>query len=188
MKALRNFSGLMILVICLSSFSLFNRCDPQEIDVYMLALRFQDASGNNLAEGIGNGELHANEGNIDSKLYSLEIYLQNYIDGETVSGPDAYPRISSLETIKHNELGTCLSSYFALDKDNNNVRKLIYKLRCPYIFGDSKMHEIVTYWEFCEIYAKCYRIEFEGQEITPQPFENSYFSLGIITLDNIPEK
>lgn len=191
MKELKKISWLMMVVICLSSCNLFYRDCIPEIDSYMIALCFQDALGNNVSEGIGTEEpgieasgKSSNEGTVDPDLYSLEVVLQNYIDGETKPGPDAYPQINSLGTIKHDKLGTCLINYFSRFRENNNVRKLTYKLKCPYIFGDKETHEIVTYWELSEnIYAKCYLIEFEGQEIIPQTFENQYFSLGVIKLD-----
>ena len=54
-------------------------------------------------------------------------------------------------------------------------KTLTYKLKCPYVFGDEAVHEVVTYWNIPKAkssvndhYAKCYRIEFEGNEITPQ--------------------
>lgn len=189
MKTLRNFSGLMLVVICLSSCRWFYHDDIPEINIYMIALCFQDALGNNVSEGIGSEELRANEGTIEPDLYSLDIVLQNYINGETVPGPDVYPQSSSLGTMKHDKLGTCLRNYFSRFRENNNVRKLIYKLRCPYVFGDEEVHELVTYWDLSEkIYAKCYRIEFEGQEIIPQTLENEYYSLGVIRLDYVREE
>lgn len=61
-------------------------------------------------------------------------------------------------------------------------------MQCPYIFGDEETHELVTYWDLSEnIHAKCYRIEFEGQEIIPQTTENRYLSLGVIKLDYVHE-
>lgn len=53
-------------------------------------------------------------------------------------------------------------------------RMLTYKLKCPYLFGDDAVHEFVTYWDipkaksgWTDYMAKCYRIEFEGNEIVP---------------------
>lgn len=189
MKTLRNFSGLMLVVICLSSCRWFYHDDIPIFDSYNIAFCFQDALGNNVSEGIGSEELRANEGTIDPDLYSLDIVPQNYINGETVPGPDVYPQSSSLGTMKHDKLGTCLRNDFSWYEKKNNVRKLTYKLQCPYIFGDEEVHELVTYWEFSEnIYAKCYRIEFEGQEIIPQTLENRYLSLGVIRLDYVREE
>lgn len=79
----------------------------------MIAFCFQDALGNNVSEGIGSEELCFNQGTIDPDLYSLEIVLQNYINGETVPGPDVYPQSSSLGTMKHDKLGTCLRNDFS---------------------------------------------------------------------------
>ena len=53
----------------------------------------------------------------------------------------------------------------------DDVEKLVFRLTCPYVFGDYNAHDIVTYWR--ESYGKnmtkgkaCYRIEFEDKEIT----------------------
>lgn len=188
MKLLRNFSWLMLVIICLSSCNLFHRDYPPEVDIYMIALCFQDALGNNVSEGIGTEELrtgasikNANEGTVNPDLYSLDI----------VSDPDDYTTLYgfSLGMIKSDKLGTCLTNYYCRFRENNNVRKLTYKLQCPYIFGDEETHELVTYWELSKnTYAKCYRIEFGGQEIIPQAFENQYYSLGVIKLDYVHEK
>ena len=51
---------------------------------------------------------------------------------------------------------------------------LTYKIKCPYIFGDDAVHELVTYWEIPNERnpsAKCYRITFEGNEVTPSPMD-----------------
>lgn len=197
-KTLRNFSWLMLVIICLSSCNLFQRDYPPEIDVYMIALCFQDALGNNVSESIGAKELgletsigNTNGESVNPDSYLLNIVPRNYINGETVPGPDDPPALysSSLGLIKHDKLGTCLTNYFSRFRENNNVRKLTYKLQCPSIFGDKETHELVTYWELTEnIYAKCYRIEFKGQEIVPQIIENQYYSFGVIKLDYVQER
>lgn len=198
MRTLRDFCLLMLAVICLSSCDLFQRDYSPEVDIYMIALCFQDASGNNVSEnmeaeepGLETSMKNTNGEFVNPDSYSLNIVPQNYINGETVSGPDDYPALysSSLGLFKHDRLGTCLTNYFSRFKENNNVRKLTYQLQCPSIFGDRETHELVTYWELTEnIYAKCYRMEFEGQEIIPQIIQNQYYSLGVIRLDYVHKK
>lgn len=67
------------------------------------------------------------------------------------------------------------------DKTFSPADKITIKLRCPYIFGDDKVHEIDTYWkidysgipqELIDEYSNsfCYRIEFDGKEYTPFRF------------------
>jgi len=69
---------------------------------------------------------------------------------------------------------------------------LTYKLKCPYVFGDEAVHEIVTYWDIPKtksgdgsVYAKCNRIEFEGKVITPITYEyslNKYVYISYATI------
>jgi hypothetical protein len=81
-------------------------------------------------------------------------------------------------------------SYFAnaysLSMDRCPGQKLItYKLKCPYVFGDEEIHELVTYWEILkkeekwdDAAAKCILIEFEGKEIIPMQMNDSYYKSG----------
>ena len=184
MLKLRIPNWIIMAAICLSSCNLFHR-EPPMADAYPIAFCFQDASGNNIVEEIKAEQsgFIDDKKNINSNMYSLDIDIQNYINGKVTSGPHKYPAlyVSSLEMIMHNKLGICLTNYFARSSEDNNVRKLTYNLQCPYIFGDEETHELVTYWELNDnIYSKCYRIEFEGQEITPQIMDNEYYSLGVI--------
>lgn len=194
MNTLKNFICLIFIITSFSSCDLFHHNCPPDIDSYMLALCFQDSFGNNITENIDTEELIIEESENDydaivkPDLYSLFISIQNYIDGEIVPGPDDYPALYSSNLImgKNENVGNCFIISFSQFKENNNVRKLTYKLQCPSIFGDAKTHEFVTYWELNDnIYAQCYLIEYEGHKIIPQTFENKYYSLGIIKLDYV---
>ncbi|MDR2910310.1 MAG: hypothetical protein LBV47_02945 [Bacteroidales bacterium] len=51
--------------------------------------------------------------------------------------------------------------------------KIVFRLTCPYLFGDNEAHDIITWlepykWENGETgyLAVCYRMEFEGKELT----------------------
>lgn len=192
MRILQNSCLLILLTIFLSSCNWFHR-EPPICQSYHIALRFQDASGENIADGAAGEELTAgtslngtDEGDVNPDSYSLDIVLQNYVNGEAATGPDDrhVQYSSSLKRMKFKEFGTCLTGYIALKPKNNNVRKVTYKLKCPAIFGDKERHEIVTYWDLSDkIYAKCYCIEFEGKEMMLQDSGNPYISLGVITLE-----
>lgn len=48
-----------------------------------------------------------------------------------------------------------------------------------YVFGDDTVYEFITYWDVPKKYlpdnskfAKCYRIEFDGNEIIPETLED----------------
>ncbi|MDR2910387.1 MAG: hypothetical protein LBV47_03350 [Bacteroidales bacterium] len=46
------------------------------------------------------------------------------------------------------------------------TEKVIFRLTCPYLFGDNEAHDIITWWELSgeTFAANCYRMEFEGNE------------------------
>ena len=197
MDIIRKISLLVFTIVCFTScdkfLALFYRDSFPEIHDYNLALFFENPNGENLAEGIElsdcdydlNGEIQW--GRINPDLYTLEIFPKNYIDGEELEGPDLYPAVYIREMeVKRFEMGLSFMINFYRDKKDNNVRKLIYKLKCPHIFGDEETYEFVSYWELTdEKYAKCYLIEFNGQEITPKALDNNLekFFLGVIKLD-----
>ena len=174
-----------------------------EADCYNLALHFRDASGKDLTKGIeleewsyGESIETADWGVIPSDLYELGIVPRNYYNGELLEGPNRFPAlyVDELEMNRFDGVGYCLSNSFIWSKEGNDVRKLTYKIRCPYVFGDNKEHEFVTYWDLnphiTEVlglaYASCYRIEYEGKEFTPQPVRDNYH-VGIIVLDRAVE-
>ena len=70
-----------------------------------------------------------------------------------------------------------LDGKYYLDLDENSRldtdccstdRKIIFKLTCPSLFGDENSHEIVTQWNESDVEhaMKCYRIVFDGKEIS----------------------
>lgn len=182
---------LLGFIFLLSSCKWFYHDDIPEINTYMLALCFQDSSGKNVIEGIELDTSHADtptkgtdEEQVHPNAYSLDVVFQSDISGEAGPGAAISLETSSLSTLKDDLLGTCFSTYLTRYKKNNHANKLTYKLRCPHVFGDGRFHELVTYWDLSEMNARCYRIEFEGQEIIPQVLKkNAYFSLGVVKLD-----
>ena len=195
-NVIKKISILVFVVVSLTGcdkfVALFHRDSEPETHGYYLALIFENSSGENLAESIElsncdydlNGQIQW--GMIDSDLYTLEIFPKNYIDGEEFEGPDLYPAVYVKEMeVKRFETGLSFIIYFYRSKKDNNVRKLTYKLKCPHIFGDEETHELVSYWNLTDDkYAKCYLIEFNGQEITPKALDDQKYFLGVIKQDS----
>lgn len=193
MKTLYVFGLLTMAMIKLTS------CDsplgtlPPETVVYNLGLSFQDASGNDLVKGIGLEEWSAGTsmedalwGSVKPDLYVLDIIVsepcKNW-DNEiynTPARPGFIPDVNRPKLgMERDNNGDCyLTNSFSLPVNDCPEEKILtYKLKCPYVFGDEAVHEFVTYWDIpksnyahtSERFAKCYRIEFEGVEIAPQP-------------------
>lgn len=179
MKALKVFGLLALAMINLTSCdSLFGTLPPESVG-YGIALSFQDASGKDLVKGIqldewtpGSSMEDAQWGTVKSDLYSLNIGLSKACsDSEKGIG---------FELDNRHTLGMYRYDYnylrndYTLDVDDCPDEKVLtYKLKCPYIFGDETIHEIVTYWNIPKEknanrhVAECYLIKFDGNEITP---------------------
>ncbi|WP_084166318.1 hypothetical protein [Anditalea andensis] len=191
MKSKRIIS-LLALMIYVSSCDLLSFNTPPESVGYNLYLSFQDVSGNDLVKGI---ELNGSSGAVKDSLYILDIIIsepcQNW--DNTIYNAPARPgfipdvNLPQLGMVSYNGYSH-LTNHFGLSLKNcGEQKKLTYKLKCPYLFGDDAIHEFITYWEIPKDKlnhgAKCYRIEFEGNEITPTPmvnYENTTFTAAII--------
>ncbi|WP_072531606.1 hypothetical protein [Bacteroides ilei] len=166
---------LIIAIACSTSCDLQSNRMFNDTHYYNLAFNFRDSSGNNLLGGIN-----------ESTVRELYIIPKNYRNGEELEGPDRFQikYEGYLNIISFKNISTTLTaSYTSLSQD---LRKITYQIKCPYVFGDEDIHEFITYWDLCLIpkdgrQAKCYRIEYEGRAYTPLQIENNY-SLAVITL------
>jgi hypothetical protein len=189
MKTLK-ISGLLVLVIMnFTSCDLFFGHHEPEFFTYNLGLSFQDASGNDLVKGIGLEwwmdstfipEEQAQSGIVKYDLYVLDIIIsepcKNW-DSKIYNTPGSDVIRPGLVMDRYNNGYHYLENDFRLPvKDCPEEKILTYKLKCPYVFGDEAVYEFVTYWDIPksnyahtrERFAKCCRIEFGGNEITPQ--------------------
>ena len=83
--------------------------------------------------------------------------------------------------IMNNNNGTCcLNNSFSVPAEDCPRHKILtYKLKVDYVFGDDAVYEFITYWDVPKNYlsdnskfAKCYRIEFDGNDIIPETAED----------------
>lgn len=208
MKTLKIISLLALMMYSSSCDLLFDHHEPEFV-VYNLGLSFQDVSGNDLVKGIGLEEWSAGTsmenalwGSVKPDLYVLDIIVsepcKNW-DNEIYNAPDRPGFIPDVNRpklgIERHDNGDCyLTNSFGLPvNDCPEEKKLTYKLKCPYVFGDEAVHEFVTYWDIpktksssSEYFAKCYRIAFEGNEITPKAPRDKYgYYVAIIMLNNL---
>ena len=176
MKTLRILS--IVTLILLSS------CDPSfhsepEFVGYNLYLSFQDIAGNDLVKEI---ELNDSSRFVKDALYTLDIIISEPCwnwDNDIYNAP-ARPGFEpdvnrpTFGLSRYNEY-SYLTNQFGLPIDDCPKQEMLtYKIKCPYIFGDDAVHELVTYWEIPNERnpsAKCYRITFEGNEVTPSPMD-----------------
>ena len=207
MKTLKLIGLLTLVMIDFTSCDkIFDRHEPEFV-VYNLDLSLRDASGNDLVKGIGLGEWiprnipeeQAQSGTVKDDLYVLDIIVSepcwNWDNNiyNTPARPGFEPDVNRPKLVmsKYNGYYYLTNDFSVPVNDCPEEKKLTYKLKCPYVFGDEAVHEFVTYWDIpksnyahtFERFAKCNRIEFEGNEIIPTPMdknEQSYAATIII--------
>lgn len=209
MKTLKILGLFALVIMSFSSCDLihFGAPPPETVD-YNLRLSFQDASGNDLVKGIGldvwmdsilNFEEQAQAGIVlEDSLYTLDIIVsepcKNW-DNKIYNAPGCDAIRPVLVMFRYNNNYCYLGNYFSVPVNDCPEEKILnYQLKCPYVFGDEAVHEFVTYWDIPKAksstnshYAKCNRVEFDGNEITPQYFMDIYKNgnyLAIIKLNH----
>lgn len=191
MKLLKTLS-LITLILLITSCEPPVHTEPEFVG-YNLYLSFQDSSGTDLAKGI---EYNRSLGAVVDSVYTLDIIIAEPCwnwDNDIYNAP---PRPGFEPDVNRQRLGlsiykgySYLTNQFGLPLDDCPKQEiLIYQMKCPYLFGDNTLHELVTYWDIPkderDPSATCYRIEFEGQEITPNTMnEYSYVSTAILILE-----
>ena len=177
MKTLKMLSivALIMLLSCESS----SHTEPEFVG-YNLYFNFQDSSGNDLVKGI---EIDASSGAIENSLYTLDIMISEPCwnwDNDIYNAParpgfEPYINRPKFGLSIHNDY-SYLTSQFSLPLNDCPKQEILtYKIKCPYIFGDDAVHELVTFWNIPNERnpsAQCYRIEFEDHEIIPTSMEN----------------
>ena len=137
---------------------------------HILLLSVQDVSGNDLVEGITeyNNPDNWAEG-IDPDLFTLDIvfpnlcmdvYYQHHHNTTSIAPAEFYPELSMKKLDGRNYLLFKTLSGIGDDCDNSS-RIITFKLTCPYVFGDEKVHEIVTHWKKNE----CHKVVFDSTVI-----------------------
>ena len=192
MKTLKILSLVALIMLSSSCERPSIHVEPEFIS-YNLYLSFQDVSGNDLVKGI---EFHDSLGSVEDSLYNLDIIVSepcwnwdNYIYNAPARPgfePDVNRPILGLS--RYNGYSYLTNQFGIPVNDCPEQKVLTYKLKCPYLFGDDAVHELVTYWDIpkdkINPSAKCYRIEFEGNEITPTPMDNyEYNYTAVIILE-----
>lgn len=209
MKTLKTLCLLAFVVMNFTSCDrLFGHHEPEFV-VYNLGLSFQDASGNDLVKGIGVewwmdstsiSQEQAKSGTLKHDLYVLDIIVsepcKNW-DNKIYNTPGSDVIRPRLGMVRYNNGYHYLDNDFMLPvNDCPEEKMLTYKLKCPYVFGDEAVHEFVTYWDIPKAkssgqtyFAKCYRIDFEGNEISPQtPIDKNGNYMAIIILNYLQKQ
>lgn len=172
-----------------------------------LLLSVQDTEGGDLIKGIElciditnySSEIELFDVPVNRNLYTLDVIypdsvLSFYLEyklaelnpGVIYNSYDYHPslNISRIDGIYFlNFQVFCLKhTTWMNEKSYPPADKVIFKLKCPYLFGDNNEHEIVTYWKpdnILEFSRSCYCIEFDGKNISPiipRLIYSSYFN------------
>ena len=145
-----------------------NLCCMNDSYQYLLWLGFHDTSGNDLLEGT-ESIWHDGKSTTKPEYYTLDIL---YAKGNANS---EYPRIYLFEGwLPSPDISNLVySKYLMLEavgerETSNFSEKIIFRLTCPYLFGDNETHDIVTLWklEKNDRHPKCYLVEFDNKEFS----------------------
>ena len=159
---------------------------------HVLWLGFQDVSGNDLLKGSEFELLYNYNGIFDTvkpEFYTLEIIYDKGIinpwvePGHYKNGTDdiIYPKLyianESFVSLGFLNNGREYLQFFTESTRlaGNFPKKIIFRLKCPYLFGDNKVHDIVTWWKFIDTYCAplCYRIEYGGKKFPVEIIDNA---------------
>ena len=197
MKRIFTIIVFVVATFILSSSSCGYSIDGVKIGdemLYNIGFVFQDAEGNNLAEGIDLEDWipanlpkeQATSGQVAS-YYKLDIilskqsdkfdnttykYIRNYAHTGPILNTDTdvnYPKLTYRKINGCVFIGNSFLLYTGLVEPQD---KLTYQITCPYIFGDDEVHTITTYWKELgdkiqnTYFGECYKVEFDGQTIT----------------------
>ena len=193
MKAVRYAVVVAVIVSALSS------CDglsdiflpdspPEYMDYYFLNVSFIGDEGQDLVAPLGEEYYKSDkdrtiyQGEVNPEKYSLEIETYTSYLGEipfyTAAKFDAqHTMIKARDNGTYPEEGTWyLGNNLVYGSAGGRLplqETLIYKVKCPTVFGDDLVHVIETRWED-DIhkgdyirYPKCSRATLDGKEITP---------------------
>ncbi|WP_026474168.1 hypothetical protein [Alkaliflexus imshenetskii] len=204
MKTFIIYALLAMVALNLISCDLRFDALPPKTVFYNLGFNFQDSSGNDLVNGIGLEEWipanismeNALSGTVNRELYVLDIAVSDPCTNwdndiyNSPARPGFIPDVNRPIFTLHNNGDCYLNSSFSLLADAcPDQRILIYKLKIAHVFGDDAIYEFVTYWDVPKEYlrdnskfAKCYRIEFDGNVFIPETSENEsrYYSATIV--------
>jgi hypothetical protein len=150
---------------------------------YSILLSFRDTLGNDLISGIEFD--YCND-----RMTYCEIHNENvfHLHSNIAIQSSSY----GVRIIKFDD-------YYYLDAGiwgDEDLRRIVFKLRCPHIFGDNNQHEFITYWETADkqskqhphnIYHECTHIEHStiiyGEKNHEFPIEkNPYLSSNSATI------
>jgi len=183
---------------------------------HSLLLNFQDASGNDLIRNwqgditpiAAPGKIVPFYAHINYESYKLDVVV--YEDALNVRkvGYRYWPlSLHFGEVYSEMAIGLnpsydylslradCAKEYFDETKrvELPFVEKIMFKLTCPYLFGDYRTRDIITWWKPRPIddnsfnnddRVLCYRIEIDGKEITEIYYvAHDMFSVATIVLD-----
>ncbi|MDR2911408.1 MAG: hypothetical protein LBV47_08645 [Bacteroidales bacterium] len=151
---------------------------------HSLWLGFQNISGNDLLEGaelIWSDEMSSA---YNSKFYTLDVVYEDGIPDPYKNNDPRYDKMYPGLFLWEGQsppwqLGSRLNlnpnyNYLQFNVFSNRnyfAQKIIFRLTCPYLFGDDEAHDIVTWWKNYTYRNKynintfCYRMEYEGNEV-----------------------
>ena len=151
---------------------------------YYLDLIFQDSQGNDLVKGIEYTQIRPEEGithfsfEVNRNLYRLNIYYSG--------GWNTFD-YSPIRLIKESDYWRLRIAMGNLQRNASDPEVNTLVLHCPYVFGEKfpDGYKFVTYWKPAKKKSfdyVCYRIEFDGKEITDIKYDLGELKVSLATI------
>jgi len=173
MRALKGIILLSLTSLCIFSCELFY--SPHDPQPYVLFLSFQDEAGHDLVKGIEFDNWYKETmpvGPVKSNLYTIKLESPNPCNtgkAELILYSPSSGWFDPYTDYNYLEIYPTVSS-ITYKKGCKYDTRITILLKCPFIFGDDKEHEIVTHWFVKDTRSstriKCLRIELDGKENT----------------------
>lgn len=188
---MKKVSFMCLLICMMMGLASCSSCtaDPPEGIAYNLCLSFKDGLGKDLVEGIEIVNWYPQ--NVPMKEAQMgEVKPGTYWWNVSLDKPHNPPALlpDKLIMVKMADGVRCLRQLLSLVvSEYENQNKITYRLVCPHIFGDQKEHEITAYWTIQKTalsthYARCYRAEFDGKEISEIKYSDGDIPVTLLTL------
>lgn len=154
-------------------------------DIYMVALSFHDASGNDLVSPLADEKWRSEADKrlnfwprtINPERYHLDIILSNPYESwdNTIYNfrhewAESDPPILQPYFKIWERDGLSLENIFHCPAINGNQETLTYEISCPTIFGDNTIHILSTVWKYPSrigdyLYPVCSMATFDGKKV-----------------------
>lgn len=177
-------NNIIALITTITLASLLLSCSRGEDNsfspyYYVLKIRFEDKSGNDIVHGI-------NTGNNKPENSTYEVSKDAYELDVTQTGKSKERLILAPLSVQTTDSYDCLIiTTSTLPLPDYRPFQLTHKLVCPHIFSDEQEHTIVSNWKEAKPAGSlCTSIVVDGKTYSGTETDNEGYSILLVTFDD----